>query len=107
VSTSTELSEAWEFGNDFFSGPRGYEISGLVGESDDRVGIADVDPLRVGEGIERDAERKVEASGECGNLLGSAVGAYAAEDEDLVAVGVGEENVAVGRGAKEARLAER
>ncbi len=108
VAAAAQLGEAGELGDDFFGGAGGYEVAGFVGEADDGVGVADVDPLGVGAGgVEVDAEGEVEAlGGEGGDGLGLAVGAYAAEDEDFVAVGVGEEDVAVGGGAEEARLAE-
>jgi hypothetical protein len=45
----------------------------------------------------------VQAGGELFDLGGFAIGAYAAKDEDGSSAGVGEEEIAVGRGADEAR----
>ena len=63
--------------------------------------------MRIGAGgIEGDAEGLVEAGGEDGDLLRFAVGVDAAEDLDLAGLAFGEEEVAVGREADEARVVE-
>jgi len=106
VAAAAQLGEAGELRNDLLGWARGYEIAGLVGEADDGVRVADVDPVWVDGWVEGDAEGEVEAGGEGGDLLRFAVRTDAAEDEDLVAVGVGHEDIAVRRGAEETRLPE-
>ena len=78
---------------------RGLRVAVLVGEADDRVGVADVDVLRLGPGrVEGDPERPVQAGGEDLVDLGLAVAVGVAEDADAVGAALGDEQVAV-RGA--------
>jgi hypothetical protein len=78
---------------------RGLRVAVLVGEADDRVGVADVDVFRVGpDRVEGDAERAVQAGGEDLVDLGLAVAVGVAEDADAVGAALGDEQVAV-RGA--------
>ena len=71
------------------AGPRGLEVAVLIGEADDGVGVADVDPLGIGtRRIEVDAEGVVETGGEDAGVLGLAVGGDAAEDEDVALVAI-------------------
>ncbi len=106
VAAAAELAAAGQVGE----GLRGLgrlQVAVGVGVADDRVGVADVDVFGVRTfRVEADAERHVEVVGKGGHLLRLAVGADAAEDHDLVLVGEGDEEVAVGRGADEARLVE-
>ncbi len=77
----------------------GVQIAGVIREALDGGGVADVDVLGVGGRIEGDAEGMVEAGGEGLDLRGFAIGADAAKDDDRAGAGVGEEEIAVGRGA--------
>ncbi len=107
MSAAAELCEAGKLGNDLLGLARCDQIAGLVGKADDGVGVADVDPLGIrSAGIEGDAEGKVEAVGEGRDRLRLAIRADAAQNPDLVAVRVRQEDVAVGRGAHQTRLAE-
>ena len=90
-----------------FRGAARLQIAILVGEAHDAVGVADVDVLGIGsQGIERDAEGLVQAFGEDGRLLRLAVGVDAAKDPDLAGLALGQEEVAVGRDAQQARIVE-
>ena len=65
-----------------------------------RVGVADVDVLRLRpERVEGDPERSVQAGGEDLVDLGLAVAVGVAEDADAVGAALGQEQVAVRRGA--------
>src|SRR5258705_13922002 len=78
VTTSGQLRD-----EDFCRAGRLY-VAAVVRKADDRVGVADVDPLRVGAGWEeRHAKWLAEPAGEHGRLLGLAVGAATAQDADL------------------------
>ena len=106
VTAATEASAAGKFG-ERLHGAAGDKIAVAVIEADDFVGVADVDELRIGAaGIEGDAEGLVKAGGEDGGFFGLAVGADAAEDLDFAGLAFGEEDVAVGSGAEEARVVE-
>ena len=48
VAAAAKLGEAGELGDDGLGRAGGVEVAGLVGEADDGVGVADVDPLGVG-----------------------------------------------------------
>ena len=94
-------------GTDLFRRSGGLHVAVAIGEAHDGVGVAHVDPLRIGAArIEGDSERLVQAGGEDRNLLRLAVLVAAAEDFDLAQVGFGDEEVAVGGGADLARLIE-
>ena len=75
----------------------------LCREADDGGGVGDVDVPGVVGGVEGDAEGVIEAGGELFDVSGFAVGVGAAEDEDGASLRVGEEEVAVGGEADEAR----
>jgi hypothetical protein len=106
VAAAGELGVTRNVGNDGLSGTGGVEIAQVVREALDGGGVADVDVPWIVRGVEGDAERMVEAGGELFNLGGLAVGAHAAQDEEDAGAGVGEEQVAVGRDADEARHGE-
>jgi hypothetical protein len=90
-----------------FLGPAGLQVAVLVRETDDRVGVADVDVLRVrAAGIEGDAEGQHQALGKDRNLLWLAVGGDAAKDPDYAGSALGQKDVAVGSGAQLARVVE-
>ena len=72
------------------------QISVLIRKPNDRVEIADIDPLRIRSlRIKRNAERFVEAGSEDLALLRLAFGGDATEDVNLAFVGLGHEEVAV------------
>ena len=86
-------------------GPRRRQIAILIGEAHDAVGVAHVDPGGVRpEGIKGDAEGLVQALGEDRDLGRLAIRANAAEDLDLAGLALGQEEVAVGRGADQPRI---
>ncbi len=106
VAAAAQASAAGQVG-DLLHGAASGEIAIAVGEAHDAVGVADIDPLRVGaEGIEGDAEGLVEIAGEDGGLFGIAVGVDAAKDFDFARSAFGEEEVAVGGEADEAGVVE-
>ncbi len=83
------------------------EVAGRVREADDAGGVRDVDPVRLrAQRIERDAEGVVEAAGEGAGDDGVAVRRASAQHHDLSRGAVGDEEVAIGRGADEPRLPE-
>ena len=83
------------------------EIAALVREADDRVGVADVDPLRVrSERIERDPERPVEAHGEGRHGPRAAVGPASANHPHAARIALGDEQVAVRRRANQPGIVE-
>ena len=64
VAAAAQMAAAGQFGQRFFRASS-FEIAILIGEADNAVGVADVDPLGVRPvGIERNAEWQVEAGGE-------------------------------------------
>ena len=99
-----ELGVAGDVGDDGLGRAGGVEVAGLVGEALDGGGVADVDVLA---GCRRDRRRcRRDGRGRWRSVsicVGFAVGADAAQDEDRAGAGVGEEEIAVGRGADEAR----
>ena len=82
------------------------QVAGVVWNSLDGCGVADVNVLRVVSRIEGYAEGMVQAGCELFDLRGFAIGPYAAKDEDGSSAGVGEEEIAVGCGSDEARHGE-
>ncbi len=106
VAAAAQASAAGQVG-ELFHGAARLQVAVLVGEAHDAVGVADVNPLRIGsEGIKRDAEGLMQAGGEDGDLLRLAVRADAAKDLDLAGFALGQKQVAVGRDANEARIVE-
>jgi hypothetical protein len=69
-------------------------------------GVANVDKLRVISRIKGDTKRMVQSGCEFLDLLGFAVRANAAKDEDRSSAGVREEKIAIGCRADEARHGE-
>src|SRR6202008_4662556 len=71
------------------------------------IGVAHVDPLRIWAWrIEVDAEGPVQAAGESRGEFGLAVSAHATKDFNVARLAFGDEEVAVGRGANQARFIE-
>ena len=81
----------------------GMQVAGVVRDALYGGGVADVDVLRVVGRIKGDAEGVVEAGGELFDLSGFAVGSDAAKNKEDAGAGVGEKEIAVGRGPDEAR----
>ena len=98
-----ELGVAGDVGDDGLGGAGGVEVAGLVGEALDGGGVADVDVLRIVGGIEGDAEGMVESGGE-GLRSVSALPSAPTPRRTIrsAGAGVGEEEIAVGRGADQA-----
>src|SRR5580658_3723971 len=96
MTSTHELGIPGNIGNDRFRRACRMQISCVIRDSLDGSGIAHVDILGVLGGIERNAERVIEAGSELFNLRGFAVGAYAAKDEDGAGAGVSEKEIAVG-----------
>ena len=106
MTSAAEFTAAGQIG-DVLLWARGCEVAVVVGEADDFIGVADVNPLRVGsKWIEGDAEGLVEIGGEDGDLLWLAVGIDAAKDFDFAAGAVSEEEIAVGSEADESWVVE-
>ena len=77
----------------------------MIGEADEFVGVADVNPLWIGTGrIEGDSVRLAEAFGENLHLFGLAIFGHAAKNADAAGIAFGEENIAVRSGAHQARI---
>ncbi len=106
MAAAGELSIARNVGDDGLGGAGGVEVSGVVRESLDGCGIANIDIPGVFGGIKGNAEGVVEAGGELFDLGSLSIGAHAAKDENGSGAGVGEEEIAIGRGTDEARHGE-
>ncbi len=108
MSTAAKLREAGKLGNNLLRCAGRDEVAGLVRKAYDGVSVSDINPLWVrSAGIKSDAEREVEApGGEGRDLLRLAIGSDAAQDHDLVAMRVGQEDIAVGCRAHQPRLPE-
>ena len=106
VAAAGELGVAGNVRNDGLGRAGRVQVTGVVRETLHGGGVADIDVLRIVSGIEGDAEGVVEAGGEGGDLGCLAIGADATEDDDFAGAGVGEEEIAIGRGHDEARLGE-
>ena len=92
---------------DGLHGTAGRQVSILVGEAHDGVRVSNVDPLRMrAVGIKRDAEGLVQALGEDRRFFWISLRVDAAENLDFACGALGEEEVAVGREANEARIVE-
>src|SRR5579863_9130341 len=88
--------------NDGLGGAAGGEIAVAVGEAQHSVGVSDIDPLRIGPGwIEGNAERIGQAGSERRRSLRLA--AVRAQYADAARIALGDEYVAVRRGADDAR----
>ncbi len=77
--------------------PDGLEIAGLVGKTHDAVGVGDINPFRIVARKECDAERFVQPAGIdlAGGRFRGAIGR--AQHSDLSSIGLGDEDVAIGR----------
>jgi len=107
VASAAQLGVAGQDGDDGLRLGGCDEVAGLIPKADDAGGVGDVDPLRIcTEGVESDAEWVIEAAGEGFSAGGVAVGRLAAQDDDFAGGAVGDEEVAVGRGADQTRLLE-
>jgi len=97
VTATTEASTAGEIGY-FLRSAASLEIAYLVRDSDDGVGVADVDPLGIGTvRVEGDSEWLVQPGGEDLTLFGAAGCVDSAENANLVTVAFGYEVVAIWR----------
>ena len=92
-----------EAGDDDFWAAGGVEFTWLVGEAEDGVEGADIDPSRIGAGgVEGDAEGDVHAFGEDFATVWAGFAVGRVEDADAAGGGFGDEDVAVGGGTEEA-----
>ena len=106
MASAAETAAAGQIG-EVFHGACGFEIAVVVGEAHNFIGVADVNPLRVGtKRIKGDAERLMEVGGKDRDLLRFAIGIDAAEDLDFAGGAFSEEEIAVGGEADEARVIE-
>ena len=84
-----------------------FQITVLIGEAHHRIGVADIDPLRIGaRRIEVDPERPLQARGERGRLFRLAVGGDAAEHADFAQLAFRDEKITIRRSADKPRLIE-
>ena len=90
-------------GHDRLSRPARLQIAAGVGEADHRVGVGDVDPLRIDQRIEGDPERPVQTLGEGLHLRGLASPVRGAQHDDAARLALGDEDVAIGRNPKQPR----
>ncbi len=106
VAAAAQAPAAGQIGNVLRLGP-GRQVAVVVRKADDAVGVAHIEPLRIGPGgIESDAEGLAQVGRENRDLSGLAVRAHATEDLDLAGGAFGQEQVAVGRRAQQARIVE-
>ena len=83
------------------------DVAAAIREANDRVGVADVEPLRVAHRrIEGEPERFVQPGGEPFGHHGASVRADAAKNPNFADGALGDEQVAVRRRADEARVGE-
>src|SRR5207248_8735420 len=96
VTSATKASPAGKIG-DLLRGATRFEFSILIGKANDRVGVPNVDPLRIGsDGIDRDPKRLVETCGKSLSAIGLAVFGDAPEDHDNAGFAFRQKQVAVG-----------
>lgn len=103
VAASGELGVAGNIGDDGLSSRGGVHVAGAIRESLDGGGIAHVNVPGVVGGIEGDAEGVIKAGGELLDLSGLAVRSHAAKNKESSCTGVGKKEIAVRRGADQAR----
>src|SRR5580692_5030417 len=86
-------------------GTASFQIAVAIGKAHNRIRIANIDPLGIRSGrIKTDTEWTVKSRSESLRLRGLAVGTNSAEDQNVVGVAFGDEEIAVGRGANQSRL---
>src|ERR1035441_4271476 len=102
VAAPAQTSAAREF-SQVLHRPAGLQITVLVGEPDDLVGVADVDIFGVGaRRIKRNAERLVQARRKHRHLLCLAIGSHTAKYLDLPGFTLRQKDVPVWRGPQQA-----
>jgi hypothetical protein len=84
----------------------GLQVAVTVRKSHHAVGIGDIDPCRLVGGIKSDAVGLVQAAGEDALLGGPGAARRQPVDAQLIGAGIGDEQVAVGRHAHGARVAD-
>ncbi len=98
------IAAAWKVGN-FLGTAAGLQVSVAVVKANDRVGITDVDILRIRAWrIEGNAIRLLESTHEGLGLLRLAISANAAKDFDIAGMALGDENVSVRGSSHPSRL---
>ena len=106
VTSARELGVSGNIGDDRLWRCGGMQVARMIWNTLHSRGVANVDILRIVRWIERNTEWMIEAGGEFLDLRGFAVRANATKDEDGSSAGIGEEKIAIGRGADEARHGE-
>ncbi len=86
---------------DVLRGAARLHISIVIGKANHLVGIAHIDPLRIGpRRIKRNPIRPLQATGENLHLFRLAVAGHAAEHANAPGFALGQKNVAIGSGAQ-------
>src|ERR1700675_118643 len=90
---------------DVFRRAAGLQIAVLIRKARDGVGVANVDPLRIGSRrVEIDAKWAIQAGDENFRLLGLALGGDSAENAEVAGAAVCNEKIAIGLGPTQGGL---
>src|ERR1019366_6290133 len=103
MATARELGIARDVRDDHLGRPAGMEVAGVVRESLNGGGVADINVFWINGGVECDAKGMVQPSRELLYLGGFAFGAFAAKHEQSAGAGVAKKEIAIGSGADETR----
>ncbi len=107
VAAPPQATAPREVGNDGLRSPARLDVPLLIGEANDGVGVADVEPVGVVSWrIERQAEGLVQSRGEPFGHHRASVGADAAEHPHFASGALGHEEIAVWRRPDEPRVRE-
>ncbi len=90
--------------NDDLRRPPGFQVADPIGETHHALGLAHIEPLRVGFGVEGEAEGSVEAGGEGGGLADPGAVRPGPEHQDAPRDALGHQDVAVRGGAQQPRF---
>src|ERR1039457_3565715 len=103
MAPAGELCVTRNFRDHGLGGTSCFQVAGVIRESLDRGGVADIDVLRILCGVEGDTKGVIESGGELLYLRSLSIGGNAAKGEDDAGAGVGQEEVAIRCGSDQAR----
>ena len=99
------MAAGWQMRNDRLGVAARGEVAIAIGETDDGIGIADIDPSRIGTGrIKCDAEWIGQSGRECRGQRGLC--AARPDNPDAAGAALGHEDIAIRRGADDPRTAQ-
>src|SRR4051812_14645868 len=107
MPSAAEPAAPRQLGHNDFGRTAGLEIALTIRETNDRIGIGNIEPLGVlAAGVEGDAEWLFQVGCERLLLNGLAAGGEPAQDAQLPGLALGHEEIAVRSGANEPRIGE-